>query len=154
MCSVVSSVCSSFVLSRNTLGCFGLNGDDPEHRLMFHVRSVAEANTEVWLGPSGQMLIILVTNSERKPRVEIPNESENSQTFLFPRRTFRIVQISIRQNRITIARADSSGGCRTWQMGGPGLSRGGPESMGVPKSRLGFPITLSLSALRRLLRLT
>ncbi len=40
------------------------------------------------------------------------------------------------------------------EMGGPGLSRGGPEYMGVPKSRLGFPITLSLSALRRLLRLT
>ncbi len=39
-------------------------------------------------------------------------------------------------------------------MGGPGLSRGGPESMGVPKSRLGFPIMLSLSALRRLLTLT
>ncbi len=35
-------------------------------------------------------------------------------------------------------------------MGGPGLSRGGPESMGVPKSRLGFPITLSLSATKTL----
>ncbi len=35
-------------------------------------------------------------------------------------------------------------------MGGPGLSRGGHEYMGVPKSRLGFPITLSLSATKTL----
>ncbi len=38
-------------------------------------------------------------------------------------------------------------------MGGPGLSRGGPESMGVP-NQAGFPDNVSLSALRRLLTLT
>ncbi len=37
-------------------------------------------------------------------------------------------------------------------MGGPGLSRGGPESMGVPKSRLGSPITLSLSSATKTLK--